>query len=174
MKNLQIIGLAVGIAMMTCGVNAQDAAQNAEVHRGPQAAALDKLMAAVGEQIDTAGREVKSFLQKAEGDMIEGTINIGINQMATQLKATPEQADEIRPILRKDVESTGEILDEALSVGLAAARESLTRSLDRQWRDVRAELSETLSTEQLVKADELHADLTARMVALFEQPPEQK
>ena len=173
MKNLQIIGLAVGIAMMTCGVNAQDAAQNAEVHKGPQAAALDKLMAAVGEQIDTAGREVKSFLQKAEGDMIEGTINIGINQMATRLKATPKQAAEIRPILRKDVETTGEILDEALSVGLAAARESLTRSMDRQWRDVRADLSETLTAEQLVKADELQAELTARMVALFE-PPEQK
>ena len=94
--------------------------------------------------------------------------------MATRLKATAEQAAEIQPILRKDVETTGEILDEALSVGLAAARESLTRSLDRQWRDVRAELSETLSTEQLVKADELQAELAARMVALFEKPPEQK
>ena len=131
-------------------------------------------MAAVGEQLDTAGQEVKGFLEKTKGEMIEGTINIGINQMATRLKATAEQAAEIQPILRKDVETTGEILDEALSVGLAAARESLTRSLDRQWRDVRAELSETLSAEQLVKADEMQAELAARMVALFEQPPEKK
>jgi len=174
MKNLQIIGLAVCIAMMTGGVSAQDAAQNAEVQKGPQAAALDKLMAAVGKQLDTAGQEVKGFLQKTKGEMIEGTINIGINQMATQLKATPEQAAKIQPILRQDVETTGEILDEALSVGLAAARESMKRGMDRQWRNVRADLSETLTIEQLAKADELQAELAARMVALFEQPPEQK
>jgi len=169
MKNLQIIGLAVGIAMMTCAVSAQES-----VPKKPQAAALDKLMAAVGGQIDTAGREVKAFLQKTRGNMVEGTINIGINQMAIRLKATPEQTAKIQPILRQDVETTGEILDEALSVGLAAARESMKRGMDRQWRNVRADLSETLTTEQLVKADELQAELAARMVALFEQPPEQK
>ena len=174
MKNLQIIGLAICITMMTGQVSAQDAAQNTEVQKEQQASALDKLMAAVGEQLDTAGQEVKAFLKKTEGDVIEGAINKGIDKMATQLKATSKQTAEIRPILRQDVETTGEILDEALSVGLAAARESLTRSLDRQWKDVRTDLSKTLSKEQLVKADALHTELAARMVALFEQPPEKK
>ena len=102
-------------------------------------------MAVVGEQLNTAGRELKAFMQKTQDDMIEGAINKGIDQMATRAEATPEQVAEIRPILRKDVGVTGEILDEALSVGMAAARTSLTRNLDRQWKDVRAELSETLS-----------------------------
>ena len=54
-------------------------------------------------------------------------------------------------------------------MGLAAARVSLTRSLDREWRNVRTELSATLSTEQLAKADELHAELAAQLVAVFEK-----
>ena len=130
-------------------------------------------MGVVGKQIDTAGRELKSFMQKAKGEMIESGINTGIDRITDRLEATPDQVTNIRPILRKDVATTGEILEEALGVGLAAARASLTRSLNREWRNVRADLSRTLSKEQLKIADELHADRVAQLTAMFD-PLEEK
>ena len=41
--------------------------QNTEVQKEPQAAALDKLMAAVGKQLDTAGQEVKGSYRRRRG-----------------------------------------------------------------------------------------------------------
>ena len=161
MNNVLMIGLAVSIAMMASGVNAQEAKT--------LPSALDELAAAVGKQIESAGKELKSFLKKTEEEAIEQAINRGIKRITVSVDATPQQAAEIKPILRKDVETTGEILDEALAVGMAAARVSLTRSMAREWKNVRTELSETLSDEQLAKADKLHAELVAELLKVFKQ-----
>lgn len=159
MNNTLTIGLTVSITMITSGVIAQEA-------KTP-ASPLDELAAAVGKQIDSAGKELKSFLKKTEEEAIEQAINRGIQRITVRVDATPQQAAEIKPILRKDVETTGEILDEALAVGMAAARVSLTRSMAREYKNVRKELSETLSDAQLAKADKLHAELVSELLRAF-------
>jgi hypothetical protein len=159
MNTFRVLLTVTCVAMLASGAVAQEASE---------AAALDKLMAVVGRQLDLAGKELKGFLTQVNEDLVDGAIDIGVEKMADKLEVTPEQRAEIEPILRRDIENTGKILDEALTVGMAAARASLSYSIAEQWGGLRDELEDVLNEEQLLKADAMHEALASELIDLFE------
>lgn len=100
--------------------------------------------------------ELKHLIKEFEDNSVEIIRFITVQQISKQLEMTPEQLNQLRPVLRENMATLSELIADFTTAGTTRSFEDFQADYNILWDLLRPKIAVTLSTEQIEKLAALH------------------